>query len=235
MKIRRTKSQEPATQGEAPETAAAPEQDDAVPAGPRAHGPWDSAEVTIDEDDPTRIDLGGLLITGRPGMELRMQVDEKTQKIAAVLLIGKEGAVELRPFAAPRNGDIWADVRKQIGAETARRGGTATEAEGPYGPELRIMMPVKTADGQAGTQPSRMLGIAGPRWMLRVTFLGKPAVEPDPDGELEQAMRDTVVVRGNEPMAPGEALPLVMPANARPVQAPAKPAETPSPPAQPPS
>ena len=219
MKIRRTRSQQSATQGDAPEAAAAPEQEQA-PAGPRAHGPWDSSEVTLDEDDPTRIDLGGLVITGRPGMELRMQVDEKTQRIAAVLLIGKEGAVELRPFAAPRNGDIWDDVRRQISAETARRGGTATEVDGPYGTELRIMMPVKTAEGQAGTQASRMLGIAGPRWLLRVTFLGKPAVDPDPEGELEQAMRDTVVVRGNEPMAPGEALPLVMPANARPVQRP---------------
>jgi hypothetical protein len=184
----------------------------------RPEGPWDSSEVDLGEEDRTRVDLGGLLVRGKPGLELRLQVDEATQQVAAVLLVGPEGALELRPFAAPRNGDIWSDVRKQIAAETARRGGTATEAEGPYGPELHVMMPAKTPDGQAATQPSRVLGINGPRWLLRATFLGRPAVEPREDGELETALREVVVVRGGAPMAPGEALPLVMPNNARPVQ-----------------
>jgi hypothetical protein len=185
-------------------------------AGARAEGPWDSAEVDLDEQDSTRVDLGGLLVKGRPGLELRLQVDEASQQVAAVLLVGSEGAVELRPFAAPRNADIWSDIRKQIAAETARRGGTATEAEGPFGPELQVSMPAKTPDGQAATQPSRVLGISGPRWLLRATFLGRPAVSPQEDGDLESALRDVVVVRGSAPMAPGDPLPLVMPGNARP-------------------
>ena len=74
-----------------------------------------------------------------------------------------------------------------------------------------------TPDGQAAQQPSRVMGIAGPRWLLRATFLGRPAVEPDPDGDIETALRDVVVVRGNDPMAPGEPLPLTMPANAQPM------------------
>jgi hypothetical protein len=187
-------------------------------AEPRARGPWDSAEVDLSEEDPRRIDLGGLIVTGRPGLELRLQVDESTQQVAGVLLIGREGAVELRPFAAPRNDDIWDDIRKKISAETARRGGTASEADGPFGKELRVAMPVTTPEGKAATQPSRVLGIAGPRWLLRATFLGKPAVEPDPEHEIESALRDVVVVRGSSPMAPGEPLPIVMPANATPVQ-----------------
>jgi hypothetical protein len=191
-----------------------------VPAapGPRVQGPWDSAEVDLSEEDPNRIDLGGLIVTGRPGLELRLQVDESTQQVAGVLLIGREGAVELRPFAAPRNDDIWDDIRKKIAAETARRGGTASEADGPFGKELRVAMPVTTPEGKAATQPSRVLGIGGPRWLLRATFLGKPAVEPDPEHEIESALRDVVVVRGSSPMAPGEPLPIVMPANATPVR-----------------
>jgi len=189
-------------------------------AGGRPDGPWDSTEVSVDEDDPTKIDLGGLVVTGEPGLELRLQVDEPTSQVVAVLLLNPEGAVELRPFAAPRNADIWDDIRKTIAAETARRGGTATEAEGAYGKELQVVAPVTTADGQQATQPSRVLGIQGPRWLLRVTFLGKPALEPDPDGVIETAMRKVVVVRGNDPMAPGEPIPLVMPANAQPEQPP---------------
>ena len=216
MKFRRKKSEQ-SEPVEAP-AAADPVETATEPApAERSQGPWDSTEVDLEEDS-TRVDLGGLVVKGRPGLELRLQVDEASQQVAAVLLVGPEGALELRPFAAPRNGDIWGDVRKQIAAETARRGGTATEAEGPYGPELRVMMPAKTPDGQAATQPSRVLGVTGPRWLLRATFLGRPAVEPHDDGELETALRDVVVVRGSAPMAPGEPLPLVMPTNARPVQ-----------------
>lgn len=187
-------------------------------AGARAQGPWDSSEVDLEAEKGARVDLGGILIKGRPGLELRLQVDEKTQQVAAVMLVNQEGALELRPFAAPRNGGIWPDIRKQIAAETARRGGTATEAEGGYGTELRVAMPAKTPDGQPATQPSRVLGIEGPRWLLRATFLGRPAMQPQDDGDLETALRDVVVVRGAGPMAPGEPLPLVMPANARQVQ-----------------
>jgi hypothetical protein len=184
----------------------------------RTEGPWDASEVTLDEDDPTKVDLGGLVITGRPGIELRLQVDEASQHVAAVLLVGSDGALELRPFAAPRNGDIWDDVRRQIAAETARRGGTATEADGAFGKELRVLMPVTTPEGRSATQPSRVLGISGPRWLLRATLLGRPAVEPDHEGDLESALRDVVVVRGKDPMAPGDPLPLTMPGNAQPVQ-----------------
>ncbi|GAB2736703.1 DUF3710 domain-containing protein [Nocardioides pakistanensis] len=184
----------------------------------RAQGPWDSSEVDLEAETAARVDLGGLLVKGRPGLELRLQVDEKTQQVAAVMLVNQEGALELRPFAAPRNGGIWPDIRKQIAAETARRGGTATEAEGAFGTELRVAMPAKTPDGKPATQPSRVLGVEGPRWLLRATFLGRPAMQPQDDGELETALRDVVVVRGAGPMAPGEPLPLVMPANARQVQ-----------------
>lgn len=227
MKFRRKNAAQPAPADPAAPTTETGPADQVVadtgeeaPSGLRAEGPWDATEVELDENDKTRVDLGGLVVTGRPGYELRLQVDEASKQVAAVLLIGPEGAVELRPFAAPRSGGIWDDIRKQIAAETARRGGTATEAQGRFGTELRVVMPAKTSDGKAATQPSRVLGIEGPRWLLRATLLGRPAMEPDTEHELERAVRDVVVVRGSGPMAPGEPIPLVMPANARPTQAP---------------
>ncbi|HET6627675.1 MAG TPA: DUF3710 domain-containing protein [Nocardioidaceae bacterium] len=214
MKFRRSRSDQPETEGDVETGQTATEDNQAE----TRRGPWDSSEVEPAEGDTSRVDLGGLVVTGRPGLELRLQVDEASQQVAAVLLVGKDGAAELRPFAAPRNSDIWDDIRKQIAAETTRRGGTATEAEGAYGTELQVMMPVTTPEGKNATQPSRVLGISGPRWLLRATLLGRPAVEPQPDGDIESAIRDVVVVRGNDPMAPGDPLPLKMPANAKPVQ-----------------
>ena len=101
--------------------------------------------------------------------------------------------------------------RQQIAAEVSRRGGTATEAEGIWGTELRVVLKVTTPEGQTATQPSRVFGIPGPRWMLRATFFGRPALEPSENGAIEAALRDVVVRRGSQPFAPGEALPLTVP------------------------
>lgn len=212
MKFRRNKSDR-----EQPEVAdaASPAADADVeaPSGIRARGPWDISEVALQEDDPTKLDLGSLIITPREGLEIQLQVDEASGNVVAVLLAGETGAVELRAFAAPRNGEIWTDVRKQIAAEVTRRGGTATEADGPWGPELRVAMMVTTPDGQTGTQPSRVYGIGGPRWMLRATMFGKPAMEPEEGDLAELALRDVIVRRGDQPHAPGESLPLTPPSD----------------------
>lgn len=226
--FRRRKSDPPGEPAPAAETVDEPAGESGGPgaapvgAGTRANGPWDASEVDTGDDtgDDGRVDLGGLRVRPRQGLELRLQVDEASQQVAAVLLVGAEGALELRAFAAPRSGGLWDDVRRQIAAETARRGGTADEAEGPFGTELRVVMPVRTPEGRSATQPSRVLGIEGPRWLLRATLLGRPAMEPDSEHEIDKALRDVVVVRGSGPMAPGDMLPLEMPSNARPVQRP---------------
>jgi len=180
----------------------------------RPKGPWDLADTEVSDEDPDLVDLGGLLVRTRPGMELRLQVDEQRGDVVAVMLVAEDGAVELRAFAAPRNESIWDDIRREIGAEATRRGGTATEQQGEFGAELRLAVPVQTSDGQQGTQTSRVVGVSAPRWLLRGTFLGRPAQEPDPDGLLESAFRDVVVRRGEGPMAPRTQIPLQFPPGA---------------------
>jgi hypothetical protein len=209
--FRRKKSDEP-EDGATPEDGA----EGTVP-----HGPYDASEVTITEDDPERIDLGGLLLTPREGLELQLQVDEGSGQVIAVILAGETGAVELRAFAAPRNGDIWPDVRRQVAGEIARMGGTATEHDGPYGTEVAVSLTVDRGDGQRVQQASKVIGIPGPRWLLRATLFGRPAVEYLEDGDVEQALRDVVVVRGTTPIPPGDALPLTMPPNAQRMDGPA--------------
>ena len=109
-------------------------------------GPYDVDDVA-DDDGTERIDLGSLLITPSPNRELRLQVDEASQAVQAVLLAGPDGALELRAFSASRNGDLWSEVRPQLAADMARRGGTATEREGRFGPELACQLSVQSSDG----------------------------------------------------------------------------------------
>lgn len=181
----------------------------------RTRGPWDRAETSADTDDPTYVDLGGLVVKGREGVELRIQVDEQSQSVASVLMAGPESGLELRAFAAPRYDGIWDEVRQDIAAEAAKRGGTATEVDGEFGTELKVVVAVQAPDGRQATQATRIVGVDGPRWLLRGTFLGKSAQGADPDGVLEQAFRDVIVVRGDVPMAPRAMIGLAMPAQVR--------------------
>jgi Protein of unknown function (DUF3710) len=187
---------------------------DAAPGG-RATGPWDASEVSIDEDAENRIDLGSLLITPHDALEVQLQVDEASEQVVAAVLAGEDGAAELRAFAAPRHGDIWESSRRALAAEVAQLGGTATEREGPWGTELVVSLMVDLPDGQRAQQQSVVVGIAGPRWLLRATLFGRPAVAYAEDGDIESALREIIVVRGGAPVPPGDALPLTMPPDAR--------------------
>jgi hypothetical protein len=176
-------------------------------------GPWDSDYLP--DDGLERVDLGSLRVPPREGAELRLQVDENTGEVQSVMLAAEEGALELRAFAAPRNGDLWSEVRPQIAADVSRHGGTATEREGRWGPELVCQMQVVLPDGNQALQPSRVIGVNGTRWLLRATFLGQPAVEPEQAQDWEDALATVVVHRGDHAMPVGDALPLSLPDDAQ--------------------
>jgi hypothetical protein len=178
----------------------------------RPGGPFDIGEV----DDPAaggRVDLGGLWLPGRPGLEVRIEADQETAEVVAVSLVLGEGALQVQPFAAPRSEGIWDDVRAEIRVGITRQGGTADEVEGPLGTELRTRVPVRAADGSQAVQPARFVGVDGPRWFLRGVITGRPAVEPETDGDLIGLFRDIVVVRGSAPMAPRDPIGLHLPAD----------------------
>ena len=205
MKFRRKAGEATDTAGE---TAGAPDASDAT-----ASGPFDVAQVEGDGID--RADLGSVLVPAIADRELRLQVDEQSGQVRAVMLAGSDGACEFQAFAAPRNGDLWSTVRPQIADDMVKRGGQATEREGRWGTELVCQMPVKRPDGTEATQPSRIIGITGDRWMLRASLLGRPAVDPENTPEWEDALAQVVVRRGEQAMPVGEPLPVRLPEDAR--------------------
>jgi hypothetical protein len=199
---------------ESPETAESVE--DAEPQQvPPGEGPYDADEMPAEAAELGRVDLGSLRIPPVEGLELRLQIDEASGQVAAVLLVAEDGALELRAFAAPRNGDLWAEVLPQLIADVQQRGGEVGQREGNFGPELVCQLTVTTPDGEEAVQPSRILGINGPRWLLRATFLGRPAVEMEAGEAWEQVLRHVVVSRGQTAMPKGEALPIILPPDAQ--------------------
>ena len=186
----------------------------------RPDGPWDLSERP---DPEGYVDLGGIRLKGREGMELRLEVEEATGAVTAATVQLGGSAVQLQAFAAPRSEGIWDEIRAEIASGVTRQGGTADEVPGPFGRELIARIPVRSADGRTGHQPARFSGVDGPRWFLRAVFHGAAVHEPEAAAELESVVRDVVVVRGGEAMAPRELLPLRLPESA----------ETPGPDAEP--
>lgn len=178
--------------------------------GPRHLGPWDSAERSPG-DDPAYVDLGALQVKVRIGLNLEMPVDEN-DNIGSVVLITDDGALEIRAFAANKSGGLWDEVRDDLILEVERLNGECEQVEGLFGPELHVRVPVEV-EGEAGFQPSRIVGIEGPRWLLRATFLGAAGLTPSDEGILMDALRDVIVVRGGEPRLLREALLLTPPAS----------------------
>ncbi len=125
-----------------------------------------------------------------------------------------DSAVQVVTVAAPRSRSYWDEVREAIAENASAQGGKAETVEGDFGPALALTMPVKTKDGKrartedgkALAQPSYVVGIDGPRWMLRATFLGRAALHADAREALMPVLRSIVVVRGSEAKVPGEPL-----------------------------
>ncbi|MEU3961786.1 DUF3710 domain-containing protein [Streptomyces buecherae] len=182
-----------------------------LPPAPRPDGPWDISEVGNPGEG--RVDLGGLFVPGVEGMELRVEV--AGDSIVAATVVLRDSAVQLQGFAAPKNEGIWREVREEIASGITQQGGVIDEVEGPLGWELRAQVPVQLPDGTNGVQLVRFVGVDGPRWFLRGVISGQGAVQPEAAGLLEQIVRDTVVVRGDSPMAPRDPIVLKLPDDAQ--------------------
>lgn len=211
---RRKRKEEPADAVETTEEVAADEAEVRrvkLEPAPRPDGPWDTSEVSAPGEG--RVDLGGLFVPGVQGMELRVEV--AGDAIVAATVVLKESAIQLQAFAAPKREGIWSEVREEIAGSITQQGGVIDEIEGPLGWELRAQVPVQLPDGKRGMQVVRFVGVDGPRWFLRGVISGQGAVQPEAAGLLEQIFRDTVVVRGEGPMAPRDPIVLKLPEDAK--------------------
>lgn len=187
--------------------------------GWRDLGPYDIREIDADaledeSDDDGRIDLGSMVLPAADDTEFRLQVDEDSEQVVSVMMINGESALEVGAFAAPSSGGLWAEIRAELVDSVTEHGGSANFVSGPFGVELRRLLPVETPDGDQGYQPSRMWVAEGPRWMLRGIVYGEAALTDgteSPAAELLDMFRRIVVRRGDEPMAPGDLLSITLP------------------------
>lgn len=181
---------------------------------PRADGPFDIDEVELGGDDVTRIDLGALVITPWQGLNLQLQVNEATRQVRSITGIWHKSGLEVALFAAPASGGLADDLREELVEEAQQAGGSADLADGPFGKEVRRVMPQTGPNGEQLFHVSRIWFAEGPRWLLRGTLLGEAAVADAGDtkaGPFIEFFRNLVVRRGSKPMVPGELITMELP------------------------
>jgi len=179
----------------------------------RPQGPWDAADAPGD-DGVQRLDLGGMRVPVPPQTEVRVEVGPEGSVVAATLVRG-QSAMQVSVFAAPRSAGIWFDVRQEIATALRETGGQAREVDGRLGVELEAQVPTDVPGRGRVLMPARFLGVDGPRWFLRAMLTGPAATDTALAEELEQALRQVVVVRGSDPMAVRDPLPLTLPKEAQ--------------------
>ncbi|CAN5211128.1 DUF3710 domain-containing protein [soil metagenome] len=184
------------------------EQPKSAPLDRETEGPLDEAEA-----NPVRpyVDLGGVKVLPREGLQLRLEVEEGSQRVVAVGLDYAGSTLQVQPFAAPRNSGLWHEIREQIADQIAKQGGTTRESDGPFGPELLAEIPASAPGQPNSTRLARFVGVDGPRWFLRGVIAGDGAVDPAAAAQIEDLFRSVVVVRGKTPMPPRDLIPLHMP------------------------
>ncbi|WP_231619005.1 DUF3710 domain-containing protein [Nonomuraea sp. SBT364] len=163
----------------------------------RASGPWDADEPHPDHD---RTDLGGLRLPHNPDFDVRLA--SVGDQHVGVVALWEESSLQLQALAAPKSSGLWDEIRVKI--KTSAK--TLEEREGPFGVELAGQIAV-----EGGTRPARYLGIDGPRWFLLAVINGRAAVDDTVAEAFVDFVRDIVVVRGDEPMAREESIPLRRP------------------------
>lgn len=190
------------------ETSDGLEQSKSAPADRSTNGPFDESEANAVRP---YVDLGGVKILPREGLQLRLEVEEGSKRVVAIGLDYAGSSLQVQPFAAPRSTGLWHEIRQQIAEQIGKQGGTTKLTTGTFGPELLAEIPA-TAAGQQGTKRlARFIGVDGPRWFLRGVIAGEGVADQDAAAKIEDLFRSIVVVRGTTPMPPRDLIPLQMP------------------------
>ncbi|MFE2758090.1 DUF3710 domain-containing protein [Actinosynnema sp. NPDC059335] len=172
-------------------------------------GPFDSSRAP--DDGLNRLDLGSIRLPVPDGAQLQVQLDDKGA-VHAVNLLTTVGQLTVSAFAAPRSDRLWPEVSGEMIAQFKSDGFRILRENGEWGEEITA---------RNNEVHLRVVGVDGPRWMLR----GIAAAPTEEQGlrateALYAVMRGTVVVRGDQPMPVRTPLPIELPeAIARHIQA----------------
>jgi hypothetical protein len=175
------------------------EYDDYAGQGDDEAGPYDEDEVP--EDGLVRLDLGSVLVPLPANAQIQVEMDQ-TGPLRAVHIVSANARYTLSAYASPRSSLLWPEISKELADQLGADGARVRKENGEWGTELVAFV---------NNVLLRFVGVDGPRWMLRAVAAGPKEQSAQAAEELRDMVRETVVVRGIQPMPVRTPLPLKLP------------------------
>lgn len=165
------------------------------------HGPWDISEEA-EIPDQSYLDLGALKIPARQDTKVQLGISEDRTRILAVTLTHAGSSMQLSLLAASSDQPLWDEVRASIS-----QGKTPKQIDTRFGKGVAVEVGLPNGS----IVPTKIMGIDGPRWMLRAIVTGDAAQGGEQGQFFDDLLADVVVDRGETPLAPKEIIPLTAP------------------------
>lgn len=185
-------------------------------------GPYDVSEISSKKG---YVDFGAVLVPKGKDQKVRLDIDQKSQRVVALTISVGEASIQIQPFSARKSGGTWDEVCEQIQESVVKQKGKVKQVDGTFGKELAARVPTTLKDGRSGWRVARFIGFEGSRWFLRGVVGGRGAIDPAAARGVEDLFSRLVVVRGDDPLPPRELLPLQPPEGAKRVVVPRNPAQ----------
>lgn len=163
-------------------------------------GPFDAADAP--DDGLPRMDLGSVRVPVPDGSQVQVEMDQASGNVRAVHVVTTHGQVTVSAYAAPRSGGLWREVSAELADQLRTDGAKVTSGRGEWGLELSAIV---------GEVALRFVGVDGPRWMLRGVIASPQSQAAQAPTVLRDIVRDTIVVRGENPMPVRTPLPIELP------------------------
>lgn len=183
----------------------------------RYDGPFDITEVDLAADAEAgieRVDLGSMIVTPEENVGVQLQLQQETGQVQAILAMHENSGLEVALFSAPSKSSMVEEVREGLTEATLQANGSVDYAEGPFGTEIRRLLPVEGPDGENYVHPSRIWLVQGPRWLLRGVLMGEAGMQDNLQGSagvLVEFFRNIVVNRDTVARVPGDLILLTLP------------------------
>ncbi|HEX5117620.1 MAG TPA: DUF3710 domain-containing protein [Pseudonocardiaceae bacterium] len=163
------------------------------------HGPFDDEDAP--DDGLARLDLGSVRLPLPGESQVQVEMDPEGP-LRAVHVLTPNARFTVGAYAAPRSGDLWPDISRELAEQLHGDGARVRRENGEWGIELVAFV---------NDVLLRFIGVDGPRWMLRAVAAGPKETSAKAAEELRDLVRGTVVVRGVQPMPVRTPLPLELP------------------------
>ncbi|AZN29104.1 DUF3710 domain-containing protein [Flaviflexus salsibiostraticola] len=158
------------------------------------------------------LDLGVLHLPRESGVRVQFTINRATRSAIGALVQMVGSSVTLTVLAAPKSDTLWPDMRDELVESITSGGGTASFREGPFGPEVEALIPKPEVNE---TRHVRLVGVDGPRWMLRAEIVGQAVMDSEAREAVYDYLRRVVVDRGSDPHPVRDVIELTMPESAQ--------------------